>query len=517
MRTKFKWGICLLLAAMMALPLGAAGETAIVYDDPAKISAEIIRPTFWLFNDKGYTGDEIIWQTIGKYTNIYFQPISIPLANYEEKLATTIAGGDIPDIMGLRSYRTVDEYGPVGAFLSFEPYIEAGLMSNYVSVLESKPPAMTLATSPDGNRYSAPRIYATPRMDRILLTRIDVLEKLGLTREPQSFDELYDILAALKAAYPDSTPLFSRWGTENLLSSWGIMMDTDYTYYLGPGAGGYVYGPDTQNWKDLLSFLARLYKDGLLNKDFATLSEAEWEQLILNDRGFMTLDYQTADGQFKQYIGKELPEDFNWNTILPPPYEGKRPGFVVLEGYYGYVKAIAAQSEYKDELIRFIDWTYSEQGQQALMFGILGETYELGDKGEINFLVDVWTPRNLEGKITDQGLNDQQVFSVLPGNAAEFWENVSEFDVATKQYITEHDAWRDPVYNARFYNADENSQYTDIKTAADTYILEMSTKVITGEMSIDEWDDVIATAKSTYNVEEGLALINKAYNDTFNK
>lgn len=504
-------------SASTASAASTASDTqtaALDYSDPAQISAEVIKPSFFLTSD-GYDGSEIIWQTIKEYTNIEFQVIPVPLASYKEKEATTLASGNLPDIMGCRSYTTVDKYGPQGAFLNLEPYIEKGMLPNYIKILGEKPPAMTLATSPDGNRYGAPRIYMTPRMDEALLCRVDIFEKNGLTREPETFDEFYDILAKLKEAYPDSTPYFSRWETTHLLQNMGWMMDTNYTYYLAAGADQYVFGPDSQNYRDCLSFLQKLYANGLLDKDFATLSDEEYEEKLITNKGFVTFDYQ--DTSFYESSKSLMDADWNWGAMLAPKYEGKRAGYPVLEGYYGYTKAISNQSKYKDELVRFIDWTYSDPGQQALMFGIEGDTYEKTDDGSVKLLKDIKYAGNEAGTILVHGLNDQNIFSVLPGNAAEFYENVGQFTIAQKKYLTENDAFSDPIFYARFYDDAKQKQYNDIKTAVETYILEESTKVIQGQASVDNWGEVLNVAKTTYRADEGLALLNEAYDETFKK
>lgn len=489
------------------------GDVVVDYSDPANISAEKIQPSFFLTSD-GYEGNEIVWNAIEAYTNIDFQVIPVPLASFSEKLATTLSSGDLPDIMGCRSYSTVDQYGPQGAFLCFEPYIEQGLMPNFVSVLESMPPAMHLATSPDGKRYGAPRIYQTPRMDEALLCRADIFEKLGLTREPETFDEFYDELVALKEAYPNSTPYFSRWGTEHMIGNIAWMMHTNYTYYLGAGATEYVWGPDSQNYKDALAFMAKMYANGLLDKDFATLTDEEYDEKLITGTGLVTFDYQAYDTLYAQ--NKDLmDEGWRFVAMSAPKYDGERCGYPVLEGYYGYTKAIANSTKYKDELIRFIDWTYSEEGAQALMFGIEGTDYTVNSDGSINMIADIKYAGNPEGTVLTHGLNDQNIFSVLPGNAAEFYENVGDFTIEQKAYINEHDLFSDPIFYARFYDDNERKAYNDLKTPLDTFIVEESVKVIQGSASVDDWDKVIETAKTTYRAEEGLAMINKAYKDTF--
>lgn len=484
------------------------------YADPASISATVIKPTFWVISQTGYDGSEIIWQAIKKATNIEFQVTPVPLASYNEKLATTIASQTLPDVMGLRSYSTADRYGPQGAFLSFEPYISAGQMPNYQKVLNANPPAMQLATSPNGVRYGAPRIYETPRMDEAFLARIDILEKLGLSREPETLDDFYNLLKTVKDNYPASAPYINRWEVSHLLSGFGNIMNTNYTYYLDPDTSDYVYGPATQNFKDMLAFVARLYRDNLIAKDFAVMSDEEYEEALIKNTGMFAYDYQ--DTAFYDASKNLADAGWFWGAILPPRYNGKRYGYPVLQGYYGYTKVISSATRYKDELIRFFDWTYSDRGAKTLMFGTEGETYRM-ENGAVKMLADIQYAGNPSGSNKSHGLNDQFIFSVLTGEGAEFFENIGQFTIAQKAYLTTHNAFAQPVFGARFYDEDKQKRYTDIRNAADTYVLEAATQVILGRASVNNWDREVQVLKTTFRVDEGLTLIRDAYRETFNK
>jgi len=529
-KTSFRTIMSLILCLAIVLSVGGCGKKVNQVTDEVKetqetggkadsestsVSKKVIKPSFFLTCDTAYTGDEIVWKTIKNHTNIDFQVIPVPLASYKEKMATTIASGDLPDVMGLRSYDTVDEYGPQGAFLSFDKYIEDGKMPNFVKVLENIPPAMLLATSPNGKRYSAPRIYETPRMDEAFLCRVDIFEKNNITREPKDLDEFYQVLKKLKELYPDSTPYLSRWGTEHMLSGFSHITNTNYGIFLNPETDQYEFGGDSQAFKDTIAFIAKLYKEGLMDKDFATLSDEEYHEKLISNKAFVAFDYQ-ATGFYES--SKELADEgWWWGAMLPPEYNGKKRGYPVLQGYFGYVKSISSKTKYKEELINFIDWTYSEEGKQALMFGIEGEDYAKKSDNTIDMKSDILYAGNPQGKVVNHGLNDQNIFSVLPGNAAEFYENVGKFTIAQKKYLNENNAFGEPLFYARFVDKKEKKEYNGIRNQLKTYMEEAATKVVIGEESIENWDNIIDTAKKSFNVDHALELVNNAYKQTYNK
>ena len=63
-----------------------------------------------------------------------------------------------------------------------------------------------------GKYYLLPGLHEKVRSGYSLSFRTDVLDKLGLTL-PTSWDEVYDVLRALKAEYPGTYPWSDRWST----------------------------------------------------------------------------------------------------------------------------------------------------------------------------------------------------------------------------------------------------------------------------------------------------------------
>lgn len=520
-----------LMALVMGLSLGgcskgvdsassAGGTSEGGAEGAAKISKKVIEVEFFMpTQGDGYTGSEDIFKTIQHYTNIKFKPIAVPLSSYSEKLSTTIAAGKLPDLMSINGQATVDKYGPQGAFVDLGEYIEKGMMPNYKKMLDEYKPAEDLVRSSDGKLYGAPRIYGVDyRVDQMWLGRTDILEKHGLTRTPKTFDELYDVMKQLKEIYPDSTPYVNRWGIGHAIGGQTYFRNTSSSYFLNEDTKKYEFGPASQAYKDSLQFLATAYKDGILNPDFATITDPEVDELLMTGKGFFTFDYPHWGDEIERSIGKEnLPEGFEWHAILQPEYNGVRRGTPVLSGYFPTLKVIAKGSKYEEELVRFLDWTYSEEGIKALMFGIEGETYEMAGEDNVKFLKDYKTSATPEGTITNHGFNDQYIFGVLDPLAKNVYEMGAPNLNASAKFIEEHDGFGVPTYGAKFFNEDERKRYTDIMTPINTYIEEASMKVILGQASLDKWDTEVLPVVESMGLEEAGKLINKAYDETFSK
>ncbi|MGL6175252.1 MAG: extracellular solute-binding protein, partial [Cellulosilyticaceae bacterium] len=445
------------------------------------ISEKVIEPKFFVCSSTDFTGNEIVFKAIEHYTNIKFKPIPVPLANYNEKLSTSLASGDIPDLMGCRSASTVDKYGPEGAFVQLTPYIEKGMMNDYMAVLDRYPNSKYLVKSPDGNIYGVPRIYdADYLMDESWIARTDILEKNGMTKTPETFDELYDMMKQLKELYPDSTPYTSRWGISHVIAGQTDMRNTNYTYFLNKVTNEYEYGPASQAYKDSIQFLAQAYKDGILDPDVATLSDEEFLEKFSSNKAFITYDYQIGD-QLVRDAGSILEDGFEVSSILQPAYNGKREGAIILKGYYGYTKAISSSSKYVEELVKFLNWTCTEEGINALQFGVEGENYVMEDE-KVKFLDDIKYSGNPGGKITNSGLNDGNIFSVFPQLGKETYEMTGEMARKSAEFLEGHDAFGETYNFAKFYSEKDKKRYTDIMTPINTFVEEASMKVITGAM-----------------------------------
>ncbi len=67
--------------------------------------------------------ENVFWQSYNERLNVDYRPQIAPAANYDERLATLLAGGDLPDIVQLmdtaQSARAISD----GAFADLTPYL----------------------------------------------------------------------------------------------------------------------------------------------------------------------------------------------------------------------------------------------------------------------------------------------------------------------------------------------------------------------------------------------------------
>ena len=520
----FKKAMSATLAACMVLALTACnggdkkgpdnqGTTEPREDgsNPAAISSEVIKPTYF-FNAGSYTftGTEPVFETIKYYTNIEFEPQCVPLSSYDEKVATVLASGSLPDLLCLRSPAMAKKYALKGAFVNLTPYIDEGKMPNFINKVREYPPAEAVSKNSDGNIYGVPRIYDTEFiMDESWIIRYDILEKNGLEL-PTTFDEMYDLLVKLKELYPDSYPYTSRWGATHALDGQGDFRNARTTMMIDLDTRDYSFGPAQPGYIDCLKFMRDCYQNGLLHPEFATLSDEQFLEQFANNKAFMTYDYQIGD-TIMSTNGSSLDEGFDLRTFVQPTYKGKRYGTWVLKGYYGMTRVISTGSEYEEELVRYLDWLYSEEGIDAMQFGIKGKMWNEDADGNVTF-EEAYDPK----KVENMGLHDTAFMTVPSDKGEKFITNVpGSLAEASYNTLKEAEAFDpDPRTPASWYNEDDQKKYAEIMTPINTYVEEMSMKVITGEIPLEDWETVVLPQCEKMGYKEALEMIRKALKET---
>lgn len=475
-----------------------------LFDKPVEI-------TYFLADENNnvpITDDMYVFQQIFEKTNVKIKVIPVPLASYTEKLGTTLASGDLPDLMAIRGSKTVQQYGPQGAFVNLSEYIDGGKMPNFKKLMDGIDNSYTISKASDGNIYGAPRIYDYTFITETFMTRYDILKKNNI-QVPKNFDELYAACKKLKEIYPSSAPLTNRWEAGHLLAGISRFHHSSNDMYFNEESGKWNFGPLEQGYKETLEFLAKMYKDGLLDKEFATQADSQWVEKLINEKAFFTYDYINSAQEIRAQ-GVAANPNFDYSGMLPLEYKGKTTGTETInQCYTGMNKVISSKSKHKEELIKFLDWTYSPEGIDITNFGKEGETFKR-DGGVVKYTDMIKTPQNTAGQKTrfDLGLENQNIFSVKSKDTQGLKDESSS---KADKLVIDAKAFAKPQPTVTFSDADRE-KVNNILTPARTYTEEASLKVITGSMSINEWDNVIAKLKEM-KIDEAVSI----YQDTYSK
>lgn len=493
-----------LLMLLVSLPVMASA------DEP--ITLTIQRSEHASFT---YSMDQPVIKALEEKLGINIELQAFSGSDYTTKLNLQLATDDLPDIT-CSTYTNLATYVPEELFVNLSEYMDQ--LPNYAATLE-KYADLANAFKVDGDMYwFIMTAENAPAYGNFPMVRKDVLEAIGWEKTPDNFEELYEMLKAIKAYDPDCIPMVTR-GTD-VLWRMGYSFGTYNGIYYEPDADAYQYGPVYDRYKTFLEYLNRLYTEGLLDPDFASSNKSTWMEYLTSGKSYFFFE----NGSFATDINL-VTTAANENALFVP--------MTTLENYFGtrraqffegsgvispfrndvWVISSALEGEKLEAALKLMDYLYSEEGAFLCSYGIEGEHYTVADDGAISF--------------------DQEKIDWYLANANDPYREFSnEIGIGCLAFAGRFydDAWYKFMdQNSRdmyaFWLADSNIRpytYTlclsaeatekvaDLKTACDTLVASESLKFIMGTRPLAEFDDFVAELKAQ-GAEEIEAIYNEAY------
>lgn len=436
-----------------------------------------------------------------------------------ERFNMMIASGEYPDAIvynwtnvngGIESY--VDD----GVIVDLTPYIEK-CMPNFNKLLNDNPEFKKDVTTDDGKILSIPYI----RQDKQLciyqgtVIRQDWLEKLNL-KAPTTPEELEQVLIAFKTQDPngngkaDEIPWGAAYGLDNVMGLGPIMWAFNTTYNFHLRDGKVVYGPTTAEFKEGLTYLARLYKEGLIDPDYLTNDRQKMDAKYTSDItgfgfGFQPSTYYTSmnDGSRKisgiGYLKSSDGKNYCYNDAYVQPVMNS----VSL--------AVTSSNNNVAGTLKWLDNLYGGDGVMYANYGEEGKTYEMKD-GEPVFTE--YMTNNPDGKTFAQmiGLTCAVRDSAFP--MLQTWQfykqTLQPWGVESIETWMNDNADTSNILPQISRTQEESERYSELMNPIKTYMQEQANKVITGAISVDEWDNVVEKI-GQMGIDEVVKIQNDAY------
>lgn len=338
-----------------------------------------------------YKEDWLTFTTAQKLWNAKLTVEAIPIADYSTKVSLALnTGENVPDVI---LYQTTNGENaslalngalvPISDYSEWTPNFNARVEE---MGLQSDVDMLTLM---DGKRYYMPALFDKPFYDGGLIMREDYLNEKGFAA-PKTYDDLYEILKAYKADYPNSYPLTVLVGPRVLyrmtMPAFGISVgknaaDGSYVLSYNYENGSYFAGAISDNCKAYFSFLAKLYAEGLLDPEMAEPIDGDkWSQKMANGSAVATYAY------YDQIGGVEAASEIEGLKLqMYAPLEGTAGAHHQPKSKTGagimFPAATAKRSDF-ERLVRTIDaMFYSEEAAKLWCLGVEGETYTMnGDE-----------------------------------------------------------------------------------------------------------------------------------------
>jgi len=307
----------------------------------------------------------------------------IPVTEYDQKIMTIIASGDIPDVFWAAgpTDKKFKDMQDQGAFLKINEYLD-----KYPAIKEAVPQSVwDMLTDDKGNIYFIPNVQ-NPLIPIFMYYRQDIFEKLGIP-EPKTVKELEDALVKIKQSDSKMIPLTAQdtiWGLGALSTSFG------YTQFgWGPAAGEDKENPNTivpfylaKGMKEYYFYLKKLRSNGLLDKEFLMAKNWDHAKQKFTSGQAAVLGINWGYGpEIYSTLKKTHPEA---KIGVLPPLEGPDGAMGGMRTFGGWDRGmyINAKMADPDGFFRFLNWTLTE-GNDFRRYGIEGKMYKVVDGKKI--------------------------------------------------------------------------------------------------------------------------------------
>lgn len=383
----------------------------------------------------------------------------VPPSDPNQFLNTRIASNDLPDILTLDAKTTQ----------AFD-LVKNGRLLSYTKLSQQYAPMLMKVVLPKslvdwwkdekGDLYFIPNYFFAEenfKQGNYLETncapavRKDIMEKLGIKAD--DFKDQDKSIEALKKVigykYKEQTVIpvaLSEEGGYNetmqatLPGSFGVPKETK--------DGKYQDVRFAPEYKEVVSFANRLYREGLISKENFTQKKQVLGQNMQNGLYFMNLG---NNGNFNNNIQQLQKADNNAEMIGVGPIaskEGRKTVYPATAGVGWTITAISANTKKAAEIVRAFSWMNTEEGKMEMKYGRLNETYTMDKDGRVH-----WTGERLkDNEMKPDEKNNKW------GNGIIWWFDDGLLFQRTQELPTkpEEIAWKNLfIYHSPYVNKNE--------------------------------------------------------------
>lgn len=398
--------------------------------------------------------------------NITIELVETPAGTYAEKLNLMLLGGDVPDLIYFQGGdEQMSEQGlleDLTPYIDNSTYIKDNLYSHNVQRLANYP--YLLWIKPVGSKVPV-----------IRKDWMDATESGKALLTNASIDNYYTFLKELKDSDLDGkgSPKYGITVAGNLFEINQIFNQAFglTSTWVKDESGQFVYSNVSEGERNKLAFYAKLYDEGILDKEYLTKAWDTKEQAFYDNEVSVIIGtsgkvIDIYDGKMKKTNGEES------ELVVLPPASGAGQGYMPVnttKEARGF--AMSALSEHKKEVFAILDFMASPKGLKLDSLGFEGVHYNVAD-GKIQVTEKAqewyalfWEPNTLPFA--------DELASPLLGVPA-----MASLNLANKYFTADTD-FKIPEEQAPNWDAMSN------------LYKEYSADIITGKLSIDAFDEFV--------------------------
>lgn len=396
MKSRFVKNLALVLAIVLCF--GAAGcrtqskgekpDTTLGKETPGNTEPVKLKMFARLSPSDPAAGDKLLIEALEKDLNVDLEIEAPPTTSYDERLKLLLAGGGTyPDIIGFQS---LDE--------TFKNTVKSGLVvpiNDYIKQCENLQKYIydfswdALKINEDDKIFAIPKL--TVLRNEGFQYKKNWLDRVGLkvTNNAVTLDEFTEILRRFTFNDPDKNGKKDTYGMgsyadANKMLFVPLAIDAafgNYGWQKSSGKYSYMtpkYDKESGIYKKELEYIAKLYKEGLMDPDSVLItsneSNSRFVKGIVGALGKIASDTYLEGTRKEEFIKQsndpETALDYLWIKNDKGEVKGTYPGNALF-GFFAITK------DCKNPLMaaRVFDWFLGDKGWELVIGGFEGVTY----------------------------------------------------------------------------------------------------------------------------------------------
>jgi putative aldouronate transport system substrate-binding protein len=404
--------------------------------------------------------------------------------DFAQQMTIRFASGDLPDLIRTDSINSTMHPGALeqGVFQELGPLID-----EYGPNLKKKIPEEVWNSpkvSKDGKIFAVPALSALPA-SRVVFIRQDWLDQLDM-KQPETIEEYLAFFEAVKTndvnGNGDPNDEYGFYVRENLIYS--------HLFFTSFGAhpelwymqdGQMTPGMIMPEMKESIAFWKMLYDKGYINPNLFTNKSSDWVAGIKKGEAGLwshsSYAYPTAWNE-ESFVDQP---NVKLSMIAPPKGPGGQGLSPKVDQIY-FAWVIPSETEHPEEIIKFLNWAWSDEADNFFDFGINRVNYTEED-GAVK-----WDPNSEANK--ENGAYQFYQLSINPRGDGRMTSKVLDMNPVGKivkegnqlatNNIIEHDGLHMPTLESLATHPE-----LTLGTGSGTLFLDMFAKVITGKEELD--------------------------------
>jgi len=465
-------------------------------------------------------------QTVADRTGILLEFTEVGSTVASEQYNLMVASEDYCDFIPINLYNG----GAAQAYkdeviIDLTPYIEQNAPDFWVKLNSYDDKTVFLDATTDGMYLNLCTFADSVLTDSGMFVRKDWLDKLGV-EAPTDKASLETYLYAAhdqmgsSHTYPVTSSCTVDYANSFFDTALFAISGTDLAMYLVDGQ--VTSGLTTDNYREYLEWIIKLYNDGIIHKDFYASAMGRNETMALIGDNNMAIWQGMADHKDEFYSMAKDP-DFDIQAVPILKNDDGLYTFGTTRSPVGGSgggggnpsPCITNCCEEIEAAVQFLNYFYTEEGSMLGNYGVEGETYNLGPDGEIVYTdLILANPNGMNSQMafTCYGWNHSGMISYPTRNLDTYPQDVK--DIITMWSDTSYTTYDHTIPSAAALDVDETNSITTMVADISSYASEQLLKFITGTepLNDDSWAAYVEGCNS-FGLETCVEVYQKAYDD----